>query len=110
MANFVRVFRALGDATRQRMLSLLERDGEMCVSDLGRNFEMTQPSVSHHLRILRDADLVTAHKRGKEVYYAVNPEELTACCGAFFEKFACCRSLLKGAGRKSRRALKSAAR
>jgi ArsR family transcriptional regulator, arsenate/arsenite/antimonite-responsive transcriptional repressor len=99
MTNLVRAFRALGDATRQRMLGLLESAGEMCVSDLAGNFEMTQPSISHHLRILKDAELVTAHKRGKEVYYAINPEELAKCCGMFFAKFACCRPLLKGMGR-----------
>ena len=101
MRNLVRTFRALGDATRQRLLALLESAGELCVSDLARNFDMTQPSVSHHLRILKDADLVTAHKRGKEVYYAVNPQELSQCCGTFFAQFACCRPLLKRVRRKA---------
>jgi ArsR family transcriptional regulator len=101
MGNFVRAFRALGDATRQKMLALLERKREMCVSDLAQNFDMTQPSVSHHLRILKDAGLVTAHKRGKEVYYAINPEELTKCCGLFFADFACCRPMLKHVRGKS---------
>ncbi|MBI4517053.1 MAG: winged helix-turn-helix transcriptional regulator [Deltaproteobacteria bacterium] len=102
MANFVRAFRALGDATRQKMLALLERKGELCVSELAQNFDMTQPSISHHLRILKDAGLVTAHKRGKEVYYAINPDELTKCCGLFFADFACCRPMLKNVRRRSR--------
>lgn len=95
MADFVRTFRALGDPTRQKMLALLEKGGEMCVADLARYFTMTQPSVSHHLRILKEAGLVTAEKRGKEVYYTINTSELRRCCGAFFANFACCRGLLK---------------
>jgi DNA-binding transcriptional ArsR family regulator len=95
MSKVVRAFRALGDPTRQRMLGLLEERGELCVADLAGNFNMTQPSVSHHLRILKDADLVIAEKRGKEVYYRINATELSSCCGAFFANFACCRPLLK---------------
>jgi ArsR family transcriptional regulator len=101
MNELVRAFRALGDPTRQRMLALLEQAGELCVSEVARHFDMTQPSISHHLRILREAGLLTAHKRGKEVYYAINAEELSRCCGVFFGKFACCRPMLRAAGRKA---------
>lgn len=100
MATFVRTFRALGDSTRQKMLALLEEAGELCVADLARHFAMTQPSVSHHLRILKEADLVVAEKRGKEVYYAINAPELRRCCGVFFANFACCRGILKATGVK----------
>jgi DNA-binding transcriptional ArsR family regulator len=95
MTNFVRTFRALGDPARQQMLALLEEAGELCVADLAAHFAMTQPAVSHHLRILKEAGLVTADKRGKEVYYAINAAELRGCCGTFFANFACCRPLLK---------------
>jgi len=101
MTDFVRTFRALGDPTRQKMLALLEQGGATCVADLARHFAMTQPSVSHHLRILRDAGLVTAEKRGKEVYYTINAPELRRCCGAFFANFSCCRGLLKPASGKA---------
>lgn len=97
MNDFVRTFRALGDPTRQKILSLLEKGGELCVSDLARHFEMTQPSVSHHLRILKDANLLVARKRGKEVHYAIHAGELSRCCGVFFGKFACCQPILKTA-------------
>lgn len=95
MTDFVRAFRALGDPTRQKILALLEKGGELCVSDVARHFEMTQPSISHHLRILKDAHLVVARKRGKEVYYAIHEGELVRCCGLFFAKFACCQPMLK---------------
>lgn len=94
MTEIVDAFRALGDPTRQKILGLLEVRGQLCVMELGRYFDMTQPSLSHHLRILRQAGLVSAHKRGKEVYYAINAEVLSRCCGAFFSKFACCQPLL----------------
>ena len=97
MKELVQVFRALGDPTRQRMLAVLEKAGELCVSEVARHFAMTQPSISHHLRILREAGLLTAHKRGKEVYYAINAEELSRCCGVFFAGFACCRPMLRAA-------------
>ena len=99
MGDFVRAFRALGDPTRQRMLALLEERGELCVADLARNFAMTQPSISHHLRSLKDAGLVTAEKRGKEVFYAINAGELSRCCQMYFTKFSCCRPVLKPARR-----------
>jgi ArsR family transcriptional regulator len=102
MNKLVRAFRALGDPTRQRMLALLEEHGELCVSVLAADFAMTQPSVSHHLRILKDAGLVSADKRGKEVYYSINRTELAGCCGDFFASFGCCRALLKQAPEKPR--------
>ena len=103
MATLVHVFRALGDPTRQKMLALLEGSGELCVADLASHFAMTQPSISHHLRILKEAGLVTAEKRGKEVYYTINAAELRECCGTFFANFACCRPLFKVAGGNPRR-------
>lgn len=95
VTDFVNAFRALGDPTRQTILALLEEAGELCVSDLAQHFEMAQPSVSHHLRVLKEAGLVTARRRGKEIYYAVDPDALIHCCGRFFARFACCRPLLK---------------
>jgi DNA-binding transcriptional ArsR family regulator len=93
----VRVFRALGDPARQRILALLEQAGELCVSDVARRFTLAQPSVSHHLRVLLEAGLVTAEKRGKETYYALDVAALRRCCGGFFARFACCRPLLRPA-------------
>lgn len=72
-----RLLKALADPTRLRMLNLLSRyGGRICVSELGESFAITQPTVSHHLRILRDAGLVGFRKRGLWVYYSVRPEAL----------------------------------
>ena len=84
MSEFVDAFRALGDPTRQRLLALMENAGESRVSDLAEQFEMTQPSISNHLKVLRQAGLVTATRRGKEIYYAIEEAELARCCGVFF--------------------------
>ncbi|MGD8396724.1 MAG: metalloregulator ArsR/SmtB family transcription factor [Candidatus Eiseniibacteriota bacterium] len=73
-------FRALGDPTRLRILELLKRE-ELCVSEIGQHFEMTQPSISHHLDILRRAGLVTREKRGRETYYRFNGHAIIECCG-----------------------------
>ena len=80
------VFRALGDKTRWGILELLKRR-EMCVSDICEHFEMTQPSISHHLDILKRAGLVESEKRGREVYYRINPETVVECCGRPFRIF-----------------------
>ena len=71
-----RFFKALGDETRQRILGLLSIR-EMCVCELMTALNMTQPTTSHHLRILEEANLVHSRKDGKWVYYSVADPELT---------------------------------
>jgi ArsR family transcriptional regulator len=70
--EFLLIFKALSDRHRHRMLEILCEQGELCVSDICKNFKMTQPSISHHLAILKRADVVKGRKIGKEVYYSVN--------------------------------------
>jgi ArsR family transcriptional regulator len=70
------VFRALGDPIRLRLVSLIAAHpgGEACVCELTGPFDVTQPAISHHLRVLREAGLVTSERRGTWVYYRVPPE------------------------------------
>ncbi|MGH3299005.1 MAG: ArsR/SmtB family transcription factor [Trebonia sp.] len=70
------LFKAVADPVRLRLLSLIacHDGGESCVCDLLDAFDMTAPSVSYHLRILREAGLVSSERRGTWVYYRVNPE------------------------------------
>jgi len=70
-----KLYKALGDETRQRILSLLF-SREMCVCELIVALNMTQPTTSHHLRILEEANLVHSRKEGKWVYYSVADPEL----------------------------------
>ena len=66
------VLKALGDATRLRILESLLVE-EKCVKELVRELKCPQPHASHHLRILRDAGLVEGHRDGKQVCYRITP-------------------------------------
>lgn len=78
--------KALADDTRQRILVMLQED-EMCVSDIVAAFDMSQPTISHHLGILRQFNLVTGRKEGKQVYYRINRDNVIECCGLLMAKF-----------------------
>ena len=77
-AQLARRFAALSDPVRLRLLSLLAtaEDGAVCACDLVEPVGKSQPTVSHHLKVLREAGLVTGEKRGTNVGYAVVPEAL----------------------------------
>ncbi|SDN07515.1 transcriptional regulator, ArsR family [Lentzea albidocapillata subsp. violacea] len=70
------MFKALGDPVRLRLLSLIASrpSGEVCVCELTPAFELSQPTISHHLKLLRQAGLVDSDRRGTWVYYRVRPE------------------------------------
>ena len=70
------LFKALADPVRLRLLSLIacHEGGESCVCDLLEAFDMTAPSVSYHLKILREAGLISSQRRGTWVYYRVNSD------------------------------------
>lgn len=74
-AELARRFAALGDPVRLRLLSLLatSADGAVCACDLVEPVGKSQPTVSHHLKILREAGLVTSERRGTNVWYAAVP-------------------------------------
>jgi len=71
--RLARIFRALGDPTRVRLVSLIaaHQGGEACVCDLTDPVGLAQPTVSHHLKQLVDAGLLTRQQRGKWAYYRV---------------------------------------
>jgi ArsR family transcriptional regulator, arsenate/arsenite/antimonite-responsive transcriptional repressor len=77
-AGLALVFKALGDPVRLRLVSLIgARDGgEVCVCDLTSAFELSQPTISHHLRVLREAGLIDSERRGTWVYYRLVPTAL----------------------------------
>jgi ArsR family transcriptional regulator len=71
-ADMARMFKALGDPIRLRLLSRITSApaGEMCVCDVtGDDFEVTGPTISHHLKVLREAGLIEGERRGTWVYY-----------------------------------------
>ncbi|HVK24585.1 MAG TPA: metalloregulator ArsR/SmtB family transcription factor [Actinokineospora sp.] len=68
--------KALADPVRLRLLSLVRTSGEACVRDLVRSLGLSQPTVSHHLRILADAGLLDRERRGNWVWYSVQAGRL----------------------------------
>ena len=78
-ADLARMFKALGDPVRLRLLSLVasHAGGEACVCELSADFDLTQPTISHHLKVLREAGLLECERRGTWVYYWVVPSALT---------------------------------
>ena|SRR5437868_4675708 len=75
-------FRALADPTRVAIVNRLSGADELCVCDLTATFELSQPTISHHLRILREAGLVESSRRGTWAYYRLVPEAVEALRGA----------------------------
>lgn len=73
------LLKAIADPVRLRLLSLVaaHEGGEACVCDLNDAFELSQPTISHHLKVLHDAGLLDRTKRGVWVYYRVRQEALT---------------------------------
>jgi ArsR family transcriptional regulator, arsenate/arsenite/antimonite-responsive transcriptional repressor len=76
--GLARMFKALGDPVRLRLLSLVasHAGGEACVCDLSTAFDLSQPTISHHLKVLRETGLLECERRGTWVYYWVVPSAL----------------------------------
>lgn len=74
--ELAKVFKALGDPVRLRLLSMIgsRAGGEVCVCDLTPAFDLSQPTISHHLKLLRQAGLIDCERRGTWVYYWLVPE------------------------------------
>lgn len=79
-ASLASALKTIADPARIRLLSLIQAqaDGEACVCHLTEPLGLSQPTVSHHLKILHDAGLVERERRGSWVYYRVRPEALAA--------------------------------
>ena len=76
------VAKALGDPIRMQLVDVLKKHaGEVCVCELVPLFDLSQPTVSHHLKVLRDAGIVGSERRGLWAYYYVNPEALEELSG-----------------------------
>jgi ArsR family transcriptional regulator len=76
--DLARVFAALSDPVRLRLLSLVADAGEVCSCDLQSPLGKAQPTVSHHTKVLADVGLITGEKRGRWVWWRIVPERLAA--------------------------------
>ncbi len=75
MNNLLPVFKALSDETRLRILALL-RDGEVCVCDMAETLGMTQPNISFHLSMLKEAGLIKDRKHGRWIHYSLDESDM----------------------------------
>lgn len=87
MTNSVTFAKAMADETRQTIMQHLCCRW-LCVNDIVAQMGVTQPTVSHHLAILRDAGLVYTRRDGKQVYYTINQNAVASCCGNLMQIFA----------------------
>jgi ArsR family transcriptional regulator len=78
-------FAALGDPVRVRMLRMLARSPALCVCEIQRVFDLGQPTISHHLRILREAGLVDCERRGVWAYYFLEREAVKKLAQSLLE-------------------------
>ena len=84
--------KALADDTRQRIMKMLCCEwmsvGDVVAALSETDASVSQPTVSHHLSILKDAELVSWRREGKQVFYALNQERVSLCCGMLMANFA----------------------
>ena len=84
------ICKALGDANRLKIVKMLS-DGEKCGCKLLESFEITQPTLSHHMKILCECGLVETRKEGKWLHYSLNCDPLTVF-NVFISSLNCCRN------------------
>ena len=81
--NPVLFAKAISDETRQKIMNIC-----CCENEIVEKLDVSQPTVSHHLAILREADLVSIREEGKQTFYTLNQERVAYCCGQLMVKFA----------------------
>ena len=79
--------KAIADETRQKIMSACCCNW-LSVNEIVEKMNVSQPTVSHHLAILREADLVNVREEGKQTFYELNQQHLAVCCGQLMIKFA----------------------
>jgi ArsR family transcriptional regulator, arsenate/arsenite/antimonite-responsive transcriptional repressor len=87
MTNSVDFAKALADETRQKIMRLCCCQW-ISVNDIVAKLDVSQPTVSHHLAILRDAGLVHVREEGRQTFYSLNQNKLVDCCGVLMAAFA----------------------
>ncbi|HTR91479.1 MAG TPA: metalloregulator ArsR/SmtB family transcription factor [Trebonia sp.] len=94
------LFKAVADPMRLRLLSLIacHEGGESCVCDLTEAFDVTAPTVSYHLRILREAGLISSERRGTWVYYRINPPVMARMSAVLVPQPALVPAMLASSG------------
>jgi len=84
MVTFNLAFKALSDPNRRQIIKMLQ-DGDMTAGDIASHFDMTKPSISHHLNVLKQADLVQDVRKGQNIYYSLNTTVFQELIGWFYD-------------------------
>ena len=82
--TFNLAFKALSDPNRRQIIKMLQ-DGDMTAGDIASHFDMTKPSISHHLNVLKQADLVQDVRKGQNIYYSLNTTVFQKLIGWFYD-------------------------
>lgn len=84
-AGLSKILKALAEPARLRLVSLIasHEGGEACACDLASCFDLTQPTISHHLKVLREAGVLTSERRATWIYYSVVPEVMASLSELF---------------------------
>lgn len=83
MLNF---FKAGNDEHRQKILELIGKYKTLNANQILEHLEISQPTLSHHLKVLREAHFVVSEKRGKEVFYSLNTQNIAECCSGLLNQ------------------------
>lgn len=86
MKNLVNFFKAMGEDTRVKIITMLLKE-EMCICELIEKLGLSQSAVSHHVKILKQAELVNDRREGKWTFYSINKNGFAAHLGSLQEKF-----------------------
>jgi DNA-binding transcriptional ArsR family regulator len=92
--HLTKVFKALSDGTRQEILRLLEGQ-QRTVGEIVGNFKLSQPTISRHLSVLKEADLVVDQRHGQNVIYRLNDAALSGSMQEFFGQFRSCQDVMR---------------
>lgn len=84
--TWINFFKAGGDQHRQRILMLIKAHQRINASDILDKIRLSQPTLSHHIGILKHAGLIFEEKKGREVFYSLNRKNITSCCLGFMNK------------------------
>jgi ArsR family transcriptional regulator, arsenate/arsenite/antimonite-responsive transcriptional repressor len=79
--------KAIADETRQKIMNLVCCTS-LSVNEIVEKLDVSQPTVSHHLALLREAGLVSVREEGKQTFYSLNQDRIAVCCGQLMVKFA----------------------
>ncbi|MEG0306750.1 MAG: metalloregulator ArsR/SmtB family transcription factor [Clostridium sp.] len=75
-SEYVQMFKGLADETRLKIVKMLTEEDELCACKILENFNITQPTLSYHMKILIDCGLVIGNKEGSWIHYRINAERI----------------------------------